>query len=249
MAVSKSPRPTRLISSSTRVAQFQQRVTLAIVMSLCAVAGTYVVVRSFAATPVPPVGDINKDGVVNVFDLSQLLSLWGGNSTAADLKPDGKVDVFDLSVLLSNWGKTTSGTPLPTATPAPTPAPTIKPTATPVPTPVPTVKPTATPVPTAYCGGKTPCYGPADLAAHATLSNCWGFNKDWVIDLTKYAPKHPAGTNRVVASSTCGKDIAGALAGSVSVSGTHNHNSSTKGNTASSQLTTFRIGYYDATKK
>lgn len=61
-------------------------------------------------------GDITKDGVVNVFDLFELLSNWG--SCAQPCPPacigdlgsvsgsgtDCNVDVFDLFVLLSNWG-------------------------------------------------------------------------------------------------------------------------------------------------
>jgi chitodextrinase len=53
--------------------------------------------------------DINGDGVVNVFDLSILLSHWGetGASYAqGDLNGDGVVNVFDLSILLSHWGDT-----------------------------------------------------------------------------------------------------------------------------------------------
>jgi hypothetical protein len=68
------------------------------------------------------VGDINGDGVVNVFDLSILLSHWGTNDAASDLNHDGTVSIFDLSTLLSNWGQTGgSPTPTPSATPSPTP--------------------------------------------------------------------------------------------------------------------------------
>jgi hypothetical protein len=49
-------------------------------------------------------GDLNGDGVVNVFDLSILLSDWGTNNTQADLNKDGTVNVFDLSDLLTHWG-------------------------------------------------------------------------------------------------------------------------------------------------
>lgn len=42
-------------------------------------------------------GDINNDGVVNVFGLSTLLSDWGKNLAAADLNGDGTVNIFDLS--------------------------------------------------------------------------------------------------------------------------------------------------------
>lgn len=53
------------------------------------------------------VGDLNGDGVVDVFDLLLLLDQWGtcpnGTGCPADLNGDGVVDVFDLLVLLDNW--------------------------------------------------------------------------------------------------------------------------------------------------
>jgi endoglucanase len=84
-------------------------------MAMVVVAMGYVIVSARAAAIV---GDINGDGVVNVFDLSILLSDWSTSTAAADLNHDGTVNVFDLSVLLSHWGQT-----------APTPAPTPSPTA------------------------------------------------------------------------------------------------------------------------
>jgi hypothetical protein len=57
-------------------------------------------------TPIPAakVGDINRDGVINVFDLSILLTKWNTAAAEADLNGDGTVNVFDLSTLLSHWG-------------------------------------------------------------------------------------------------------------------------------------------------
>jgi hypothetical protein len=58
------------------------------------------------ASPLIP-GDLNGDGVVDVFDLLVLLGAWGpcgpGNCPA-DINGDGSVDVFDLLILLGNWG-------------------------------------------------------------------------------------------------------------------------------------------------
>jgi len=93
-----------------------------IVAALVVAVGGYLVVqRSHAATLV---GDINNDGVVNVFDLSILLSKWGTSNAAADLNSDGSVNVFDLSTLLSHWGQS--------ATPTPTPSPTATPSGSPI---------------------------------------------------------------------------------------------------------------------
>ena len=54
------------------------------------------------------IGDLNGDGVVNVFDLLLLLEGWGtcpgGGECPADLNGDGMVNVFDLLLLLENWG-------------------------------------------------------------------------------------------------------------------------------------------------
>lgn len=48
--------------------------------------------------------DINSDGVVDIFDLSILLSNWNTSNSLSDLNSDGVVNIFDLSLLLSKWG-------------------------------------------------------------------------------------------------------------------------------------------------
>jgi hypothetical protein len=68
-------------------------------------------------------GDINSDGVVNITDLSFLLSSYGQNTSTCttnasftcDLSSpsDNQVNVFDLSILLSNYGKTATTPPPP----------------------------------------------------------------------------------------------------------------------------------------
>lgn len=58
------------------------------------------------STPAPtPVraGDLNRDGRVNIFDLSIILRTWGTAEASGDLNGSGKVDSFDLSVVLSHW--------------------------------------------------------------------------------------------------------------------------------------------------
>ncbi len=49
-------------------------------------------------------GDLNGDGKVNIYDLSQLLSNWGKTgANSSDLNADGVVNIIDLSILLSHW--------------------------------------------------------------------------------------------------------------------------------------------------
>lgn len=43
------------------------------------------------------------DGVVDAFDLGELLGSWGG-AGGADLTGDGVVDAFDLGQMLGSWG-------------------------------------------------------------------------------------------------------------------------------------------------
>ena len=49
-------------------------------------------------------GDLNGDGLVDGFDLSQLLAFWGQPDSIADVDQDGIVDGLDLSILLGAWG-------------------------------------------------------------------------------------------------------------------------------------------------
>ncbi|MGV9001944.1 MAG: hypothetical protein ACOH18_03225 [Candidatus Saccharimonadaceae bacterium] len=113
-----------------------------------------------------------------------------------------------------------------------------------------------------YCSGRTPCYGPNDLATHSSAGNCWGWNLDWVINITSFRPSHPGGiksgsTSTLESSSaTCNHDVHSLLAGTASIPGykdsggstTHSHNSSSTNNTAGSALAGYRVGYYDASK-
>jgi len=53
--------------------------------------------------------EVGPDGVVNVFDLLELLGEWGESNSPADIDgpagaPDGTVDVFDMLKLLAQWG-------------------------------------------------------------------------------------------------------------------------------------------------
>ena len=50
--------------------------------------------------------DINKDGLVDIGDLSILSGQWGTGGSA-DINRDGIVDIGDLSILSSSWGSST----------------------------------------------------------------------------------------------------------------------------------------------
>ncbi|HJZ04687.1 hypothetical protein A2634_03185 [Candidatus Amesbacteria bacterium RIFCSPHIGHO2_01_FULL_48_32] len=79
---------------------------------LASVAGLSVTVASsVTGTPVPPptgaflVGDINRDGCVNVQDYILLSNAYGTNNSAADLNGDGIVNVQDYILLSNNFGR------------------------------------------------------------------------------------------------------------------------------------------------
>jgi hypothetical protein len=91
------------------------------VLLVFAVIGSVFIFRSFAANPNLP-GDVNNDNVVNITDLSMLLSAYGKPGTAADFNGDGQVGITDLSILLTNYGRTTGGNPNPNPNPNPGPA-------------------------------------------------------------------------------------------------------------------------------
>jgi len=49
-------------------------------------------------------GDLDANGVVDVFDLLDLLANWGSDGAGADIaEPNDVVNVFDLLALLANW--------------------------------------------------------------------------------------------------------------------------------------------------
>jgi parallel beta-helix repeat protein len=59
----------------------------------------------------PLFGDINKDGVVDIFDAIKLATAFGSTSATpkwnpeADINKDGLVDIFDAIILANNFGK------------------------------------------------------------------------------------------------------------------------------------------------
>lgn len=57
-----------------------------------------------AATVTLKPGDLNGDNLVDITDLSILLSNWNTTNAVADINKDGTVNIFDLSILLSHYG-------------------------------------------------------------------------------------------------------------------------------------------------
>jgi len=62
-------------------------------------------------TPIP--GDLNSDGIVNIFDLRIVAKAYGSKpgepnwDSRADLNRDGKINIYDLVLISANYGKTT----------------------------------------------------------------------------------------------------------------------------------------------
>jgi hypothetical protein len=51
-------------------------------------------------------GDFDCSGKIDLYDLSYLLSRYGGADTTADASSDGVINIFDLSILLSHYNMT-----------------------------------------------------------------------------------------------------------------------------------------------
>jgi len=82
---------------------------LGIFLIIFAVIGAIILIKSLAAPNPNLPGDLNNDNVVNVTDMSILLSNYGTTNSSADINGDGTVNVLDLSILLSHYGQTYSG--------------------------------------------------------------------------------------------------------------------------------------------
>jgi hypothetical protein len=66
--------------------------------------GSATLMFSSASTP-EPTGDLNNDGVVNIFDLGVFLGNFGKTTAVGDLNGDGVVNIFDLGKFLGKFGK------------------------------------------------------------------------------------------------------------------------------------------------
>ncbi len=57
-------------------------------------------------------GDIVKDGNINIYDLSAIVSYFNPLTTSLadkyakyDLNRDGKIDMMDISIILTSWNE------------------------------------------------------------------------------------------------------------------------------------------------
>jgi hypothetical protein len=66
------------------------------------VAGQSVTVASLTQ---PRTGDLNHDGVINIFDASAMMTAWGlcDPSLEVDLNADGRVSILDASMEMTRW--------------------------------------------------------------------------------------------------------------------------------------------------
>lgn len=48
-------------------------------------------------------GDVNFDGVVNIFDVNFVSTHWGESGPKGDANGDGVVDIFDVNLISANW--------------------------------------------------------------------------------------------------------------------------------------------------
>ncbi len=63
------------------------------------------------ASPIP--GDVNSDGVVDIFDIGYVSAHWypgpptgpSGYDANADINGDGAIDIFDIGITSANWGQ------------------------------------------------------------------------------------------------------------------------------------------------
>lgn len=62
-----------------------------------------------SVTPVP--GDLNLDGVVNIFDVNIVSAHWGQSGTAGDANGDGTVNIFDVNFVSAHWTSGSGSSP------------------------------------------------------------------------------------------------------------------------------------------
>src|SRR5579871_7060301 len=72
--------------------------------------GGYLLLHSFAAGPSGTAGDCDGDGKVGSSDLVALLANWHSTTNlACDFNGSGMIDIGDLSILISHYGPNVNG--------------------------------------------------------------------------------------------------------------------------------------------
>ncbi len=63
------------------------------------------VLDASSLTAVPPLvpGDVNLDGVVDIFDVNLVSAHWGESGPVGDANGDGVVNIFDVNLISNNW--------------------------------------------------------------------------------------------------------------------------------------------------
>jgi hypothetical protein len=64
---------------------------------------------------IPGPGDVNFDGVVNIFDINLISSNWNTAGPTGDANHDDIVNIFDINLVSANWRPTggANGSPVP----------------------------------------------------------------------------------------------------------------------------------------
>jgi hypothetical protein len=60
-------------------------------------------VSQFAQDHLANLGDVNFDGVVDIFDVNLVSAHWGEAGPTADANGDGTVDIFDVNLISAHW--------------------------------------------------------------------------------------------------------------------------------------------------
>ena len=58
-------------------------------------------------------GDVNLDGVVNIFDINLVSAHWGETGPVGDVNGDTVVNIFDINLISANWTVGGGGTAVP----------------------------------------------------------------------------------------------------------------------------------------
>ena len=58
-------------------------------------------------------GDVNLDGVVNIFDVNTVSAYWGTAGPQGDANGDGIVNIFDINLISANWDAAGGSTAVP----------------------------------------------------------------------------------------------------------------------------------------